>query len=102
MLTPASHALVRSTLNRGGREHGTRAQCSRANEQRMPHTWSLIVCTYRREAILPRCIRCALRSGHRPKQVIVVDASPDWRTTRDAILGEFAGAHGDVAFLYVE
>ena len=65
-------------------------------------TWSLIVCTYRREAILPRCIRCALRSIRKPKQVVVVDASPAWQTTRDAILGEFQAAHRGVEFLCVE
>jgi hypothetical protein len=38
----------------------------------------------------------------RPKQVIIVDASPDWRTTREAVLGEFQSAHPAVEFLYVE
>jgi hypothetical protein len=34
--------------------------------------------------------------------VIIVDASPHWQTTRDAILGEFEPAHPDVEFLYVQ
>ena len=65
-------------------------------------TWSLIVCTYQREMILPRCVRCAVRSGRGPAQVIVVDASSNWRSTRDAILGEFAAANPAIEFLYVQ
>ena len=63
--------------------------------------WSLVVCTYKRERILPRCVRCALASGRKPAQVIVVDASPNWEATRDAVVAEFAGANPEVEFLYV-
>ena len=59
-------------------------------------TWSLVVCTFKREKVLPRCVRCALRSTRRPAEVIVVDASPYWQTTRDAVLGEFEAANPDV------
>src|SRR5882757_353619 len=63
--------------------------------------WSLIVCTFKREHVLPRCVRCALASTRRPTEVIIVDASPYWQTTRDAVLGEFEGANPDVNFVYV-
>lgn len=65
-------------------------------------TWSLVVCTFKREKVLPRCVRCALRSTRRPAEVIVVDASPYWQTTRDAVLGEFEAANPDVKFVYVQ
>jgi glycosyltransferase involved in cell wall biosynthesis len=65
-------------------------------------TWSLIVCTYMREKILPRCIRCALRSTRLPGQVIVVDASPDWDLTREAIREEFGSAPSSIEFLYLK
>jgi glycosyltransferase involved in cell wall biosynthesis len=64
-------------------------------------TWSLVVCTYKRERVLPRCVRCALASTRRPGEVIVVDASPYWQATRDAVLGEFEAANPDVNFVYV-
>jgi glycosyltransferase involved in cell wall biosynthesis len=61
-------------------------------------TWSLIVCTYKRGHVLPRCLRCAVNSGRKPCQVIVVDASPDWEGTRDAVLGEFR----EIELVYVQ
>jgi glycosyltransferase involved in cell wall biosynthesis len=64
-------------------------------------TWSLVVSTYKREKILPRCIRCAVNSTRRPIEVIVVDASPYWQTTRDAVLAEFEAANPDIHFVYV-
>ena len=64
-------------------------------------TWSLVVCTFKRELVLPRCVRCALNSSRRPGEVIVVDASPYWETTRAAVLGEFEAANPDVRFVYV-
>lgn len=64
-------------------------------------TWSLVVSTYKREKILPRCIRCAVNSSRRPVEVIVVDASPDWQVTRDAVLKEFEAANPDIHFVYV-
>lgn len=64
--------------------------------------WSLIVCTFKREKVLPRCIRCALASTRQPSQIIIVDASPYWDTTRDAILNEFAAAHPGVSFHYLQ
>ncbi len=63
--------------------------------------WSLIVCTFKREKVLPRCIRCAVASHRRPSEVIIVDASPYWQTTRDAILAEFESANPDINFVYV-
>jgi glycosyltransferase involved in cell wall biosynthesis len=63
--------------------------------------WSLIVCTFKREKVLPRCVRCAIASTRRPSEIIIVDASPYWQTTRDAVLGEFETANPDINFVYV-
>jgi len=63
--------------------------------------WSLIVCTFKREKVLPRCVRCAIASTRRPTEVIIIDASPYWQTTRDAVLGEFEAANPDINFVYV-
>jgi glycosyltransferase involved in cell wall biosynthesis len=63
--------------------------------------WSLVVSTFKREKVLPRCVRCAIASSRRPTEVIIVDASPYWQTTRDAVLGEFEAANPDINFVYV-
>lgn len=65
-------------------------------------TWSLVVCTFKREQVLPRCVRCAIRSTRPPGEVIIVDASPYWQTTRNAVLAEFEAANPDINFVYVQ
>ena len=75
----------------------TRPHASQA--QRL--AWSLIVCTFKRENVLPRCVRCAIASTRRPSEVVIVDASPYWQTTRDAVLAEFESANPDINFIYV-
>src|SRR5947207_8770449 len=64
-------------------------------------SWSLIICTYKRELVLPRCVRCAVASTRRPAQVIVIDASPYWERTRDTVLEEFEAANPGIQFVYV-
>jgi GT2 family glycosyltransferase len=55
-----------------------------------PLTWALVVATYMREDILPRCLRLAAAQSRPPLEIIVVDASPRWDNTRDCVLGEIA------------
>lgn len=64
--------------------------------------WSLIVCTFKREKVLPRCIRCAIASTRQPTEVVIVDASPYWETTRNAVLAEFEATNPDISFVYVQ
>ena len=64
-------------------------------------SWSLVVCTFKREKVLPRCVRCAVQSSRRPSEIVIVDASPYWQSTRDAVLGEFEAANPDIHFVYV-
>lgn len=89
-----------TTMTLEPQTHSRDARPARAPAPPATLTWSLVVCTYRREQVLPRCVRCALTSTRPPKQVIVVDASPDWDVTRAKILGEFEAAHPTVEFLY--
>jgi GT2 family glycosyltransferase len=61
--------------------------------------WALVVATYRRAHILPRCLRLAAHQTRPPTEIIVIDASPDWEKTRDDVL---AGAtRPDIRWTYV-
>src|SRR5262249_34568845 len=64
-------------------------------------TWALVIATYRREHILPRCLRLAAQQTRPPAEVIVVDASPNWEKTRDEILASVAAAHPAIRWAYV-
>ncbi|GAC1683659.1 MAG: hypothetical protein NVS9B3_01620 [Gemmatimonadaceae bacterium] len=54
-------------------------------------TWALIVVTYQRPAMLALCVRLALRQTRPPSEVIIFDASPDWRAGH-ALVAEEARA----------
>jgi GT2 family glycosyltransferase len=64
-------------------------------------SWALVIATYRREHILPRCLRLALAQTRPPAEVIVVDASPGWEKTRADVLAALAPARPDVRWAYV-
>ncbi len=63
-------------------------------------TWGLVIATYRRGEVLLRCLRAATRQTVPPAEVIVVDASPDWETTRDHVMREIAAAAPHVRWEY--
>jgi len=65
-------------------------------------TWSLVIATYKREHILPRCLRLAAKQTRIPKEVVVVDASPDWEETRALILKEFIDHYPQIPLIYVQ
>lgn len=67
-----------------------------------PLTWSLVIPTYKREHILPLCLRLAANQTRAPMEVVVVDASPDWEATRALIAEEFAGKFPNVSLIYVQ
>jgi GT2 family glycosyltransferase len=71
------------------------------NPDRDRLSWALVIATYRREHILPRCLRLAVAQTRRPSEIIVVDASPGWETTRDATLAALRPAHADIRWAYV-
>ncbi|MGF1538277.1 MAG: glycosyltransferase family 2 protein [Elainellaceae cyanobacterium] len=63
-------------------------------------SWALLICTYKREKILPLCIKFALLQTPQPIEIIIVDASPYWEKTREAILNEFMDASPDIRWEY--
>src|SRR5947208_3560407 len=64
-------------------------------------SWSLVVATYNRQDVLPRCLALAARQTRPPLEIIVVDASPDWEATRARVMTELAARHPDVRWEYV-
>jgi GT2 family glycosyltransferase len=64
--------------------------------------WALVLCTYRRPDILALCLRAALAQTRPPAEVIVVDASPAWQTSRDRVLTDIAPTLPGVRWRYVE
>ncbi len=52
-------------------------------------TWAWTVCTYRRHDILRRSFRTVARQTRPPRELIIVDSSPDWEVGRAALLGEW-------------
>lgn len=63
--------------------------------------WSLTIATYRRAYILPTCIRLACNQSRPPAEVVVVDASPDWKETRALVESQMSQAHPGIRLLYV-
>lgn len=75
----------------------------------MPLTWGLVIATYKRRHILPRCLRLAAGQSRPPAEIVVVDSSPDWEASRDEILStlrgeveEKSGASGPGRWVYEE
>jgi GT2 family glycosyltransferase len=64
--------------------------------------YGLVIATYKREALLPRCLRCALQQTFVPKEIIIVDASPYWETTRTQIMQELAAKYPAIDWKYVQ
>jgi glycosyltransferase involved in cell wall biosynthesis len=63
--------------------------------------WALVIATYQRELILPRCLRLAARQTWPPSEMVVVDASPDCQNTRATISTELQTAHPEIPLKYV-
>jgi GT2 family glycosyltransferase len=64
--------------------------------------WALVIATYKRGHILPRCLRLAAKQTRPPSEVVVVDASPDWDKTRDLMVEEFRTVHPEIPITYVQ
>ena len=67
-----------------------------------PLTWALVVCTYQRDELLPRCLRLGAGQTRPPQEVVVVDASPGWEKTRERVLREVAPQFGGISWQYVK
>lgn len=66
-----------------------------------PLTWALVVATYQREKILPQCLKLAAEQTRPPVEVIIVDASDNWETTRDQVMAEIASTAPHIRWVYV-
>jgi glycosyltransferase involved in cell wall biosynthesis len=73
-------------------------------EPSMPDSlsWSLVVCTYKRGPALRRCIELAMRQTRPPREVVVVDGSPNWQEIRDSVLDGTASKHPEIRWDYQE
>ena len=63
-------------------------------------TWALTIATYNRADILPITLRLAAEQTVPPKEIIVVDASDDWESSRAAIIEHLAPKFPNIAFRY--
>ncbi|HEC85523.1 MAG: glycosyltransferase family 2 protein [Candidatus Parabeggiatoa sp. nov. 2] len=64
--------------------------------------WALVIPTYKREAVLLRCLRFAAQQTLPAKEIIVVDASPDWDKTRDKMIHELVAKYPAIDWQYVQ
>ena len=63
-------------------------------------TWALAIATYNRPDVLLRCVELAVKQTRPPKEIVIVDSSDDWSTTRDLVLSlvEKLGFGGPTVF----
>jgi len=54
----------------------------------MKLNYSVVMCTYNRPDVVKQSLRLCLKQTLPPKQVIVVDATPDWESLKNAVIGE--------------
>jgi len=64
-------------------------------------SWSLVIPTYCREDVLPKTLGYAASQSRKPKEIIIVDSSPNAEETRRLIEDEFAVKYPDVEMKYI-
>jgi GT2 family glycosyltransferase len=64
--------------------------------------WALVIPTYKREAVLQQCLLFAAQQTYPPKEIIVVDASPDWEKTQAHIMREIVAKYPAIDWIYVQ
>ncbi|MDX2230651.1 MAG: glycosyltransferase family 2 protein [Leptolyngbyaceae cyanobacterium bins.349] len=67
-----------------------------------PLSWALVVATYQREKILPQCLKLAVEQTRQPSEVIVIDASENWESTRSHVMTEVAAIAPHIRWEYVQ
>ncbi len=65
-----------------------------------PTTWALGIATYNRRDVLLQCLKLAANQTRPPMEIVVVDASKDWDTTRDQVMDELAPQHPAIKWVY--
>lgn len=63
-------------------------------------TWDVVIATYKREEILPRCLRLVAAQTRPPARVIVVDASPGWEAARALVMTKIAPNFSAIQWRY--
>lgn len=63
--------------------------------------WSMVICTLNRFEVLKCALRSTLWQTCLPRQVIVVDASPDWQRCREEVLVQFGTASPAIEWIYI-
>lgn len=63
-------------------------------------SWGLVICTYQREKILPLCLQLAVEQTRKPIEIIIIDASNNWKDTRDKALSDIASSSSDIRWVY--
>lgn len=62
--------------------------------------WSLMVITYNRMQFLRVCLQHALTQTRQPSEVVIVDASQDWRSNLEKVELEFAEYWSSIKLVY--
>ncbi len=62
--------------------------------------WGLVIATYQREEVLLRALHLAASQTRPPVEVIVIDASPGWESTRDKVLDSLALQHPEIRWTF--
>lgn len=62
-------------------------------------SWGLVIPTYQRADVLIRCLELAMGQTRPPAEIIVVDGSPDWQTTRQRIFQTLVPAAPDMKWI---
>jgi glycosyltransferase involved in cell wall biosynthesis len=63
-------------------------------------SWGLIVATYQRELILPQCLQLVVQQTRQPLEIIVIDASDNWESTRSKVMAEIAATAPHIRWVY--
>lgn len=65
-----------------------------------PLSWGLVIATYQREKILSQCLQLAVEQTRKPGEIIVIDASENWQSTRSQIMAEIAANYPEIRWIY--
>lgn len=65
-------------------------------------SWALVIPTYKRETVLQQCLLFAAEQTLLPKEIIVIDASPDWEKIQAHVMNKIATQYPAINWQYVQ
>ncbi|MBE9562215.1 MAG: glycosyltransferase, partial [Proteobacteria bacterium] len=65
-------------------------------------TWSVVIPTYKREKVLLKCLRFVTQQTLPAKEIIVVDASPEWEVTKNIVEQDLTIKYPQINWLYIQ